>query len=249
MDDRQDGDPLRRIPSPHTMVGRTVHQRVVLALRTAIVDGGLPPGFRLRQTDIAQVMGVSVTPVREALRDLTAEGLVRLDAHRGGVVMDIDLADFLEVRMLMDALWPLLARRAARRISTAQIAALWALQHRIEADPRSYPTLNAELHDLIVDAAQAPRTAVMLATLQVSSGRVLAKALGETAPHRLDEGIREHRSILTALEAHDEQAAIEAVLAHQRPTWDAVEAALRAQSPSPVIMPEPALRPERSSRT
>lgn len=231
MDGTQDTDPLRRIPSPHDMVGRTVHQRVVLALRTAIVDGALPAGFRLRQTDIAQVMGVSVTPVREALRDLAAEGLVRLDAHRGGVVMDIDLADFLEVRMLMDALWPLLARQAARRITPVQIATLWDLQHRIEADPAAYPGLNAELHALIVAAAAAPRTAAMLATLQVAAGRVLSKALGETAPHRLDEGILEHRTILAALEAHDEQGTVTAVLAHQRPTWDAVEQALRTPSP------------------
>jgi DNA-binding GntR family transcriptional regulator len=224
-----DIDLLQAIPSPHTMVGRTVQERVLVSLRGAIVSGTLPAGYRLRQTDIAVAMGVSVTPVREALRDLAAEGLVRLDAHRGGVVMDIDLADFTEVRALLDTLWPVLARSAAERITEPQIAALWALQHRIEADPASYPVLNLELHAMIVDAARSPRTRAMLATLQVAAERVVARALGETAPHRLEEGIREHRTILAALEAHDPQAAVEAVLAHQRPTWDAVETALRAE--------------------
>jgi DNA-binding GntR family transcriptional regulator len=223
-------DLLQAIPSPHAMVGRTVQERVLLSLRSAIVSGTLPAGYRLRQTDIAAALGVSVTPVREALRDLTAEGLVRLDAHRGGVVVGIDLADFTEVRALMDTLWPLLARMAAERITEPQVAALWALQRRIEADPPSYPQLNAQLHAMIVDAARAPRTKAMLATLQVSADRVLARALGETAPHRLAEGIREHRAILAALEAHDPQASAAAVLAHQRPTWDAVEVALRAET-------------------
>jgi DNA-binding GntR family transcriptional regulator len=219
---------LDRIRSPHGMIGRTVHERVLAALRAAVVDGVLPAGYHLRQTDIARSMQVSVTPVREALRDLAGEGLVRLDAHRGAVVVGIDLDEFIEIRLLLDTLWPVLARLAAERVTESEIAAMWDLQRRIEAEPSAYMMYNSVFHDMIAAAARAPRITAMIGTLRVATDRVLQQALGSTAPHRLHEGIEEHRPILAALEAHDADALVDAVMAHQKPTWDAVEASIRA---------------------
>jgi DNA-binding GntR family transcriptional regulator len=198
-----------------------------------VLSGLLPPSLHLRQTDIAQALGVSVTPVREALRDLAGEGLVRLDAHRGAVVSGIELADFMEIRLLLDTLWPLLARLAAERVTEPEIAAMWDLQRSIEADPSTYLALNADFHGRIGAAARAPRITAMLGSLRVATDRVLTTALGGAAPHRLHEGIEEHVAILAALEARDPDAAVAAVMAHQQPTWDAVEAVVRRAETGP----------------
>jgi DNA-binding GntR family transcriptional regulator len=219
---------LEQIPSPDTMLGKTVHERVREALRTSVVEGILPPSFRLRQSDIATSLGVSVTPVREALRDLAAEGLIRMDAHRGAVVRSIDLAEFIEIRLLLDALWPVCVRLATERITEEEISVMEALQTRIERHPRDYVKLNTEFHDIISHAARAPRVQGMIDSLRVATNQVLRTALGTAAPNRLHEGIEEHRGILDALRRRDAEAMVLATMAHQTPTWDAVEVMIRS---------------------
>lgn len=224
----RDADVLTLIPSPDTMFGKTVHERVRESLRTSVVEGLLPAGFRLRQSDIASSLGVSVTPVREALRDLAAEGLIRMDAHRGAVVRSIDLAEFIEIRLLLDALWPVCVRLATQRITEDEIATMESLQQKIEKHPKDYVRLNAEFHDIVSQAARAPRVESMLDSLRVATNQVLRTALGAAAPNRLHEGIEEHRAILDALRRRDEDAMIAATMAHQTPTWDAVEVMIRS---------------------
>ncbi|WEO77855.1 GntR family transcriptional regulator [Cryobacterium sp. SO2] len=224
----RDSTILEQIPSPDVMLGKTVHERVREALRTSVIEGILPPSFRLRQSDIATSLGVSVTPVREALRDLAAEGLIRMDAHRGAIVRSIDLAEFIEIRLLLDALWPVCVRLATERISDQEIAIMEALQAKMEKHPKDYVLLNAEFHEIISQAARAPRVQAMLDSLRVATNQVLRTALGTAAPNRLHEGIEEHRGILDALRRRDADAMILATMAHQTPTWDAVEAMIRS---------------------
>jgi DNA-binding GntR family transcriptional regulator len=224
----RDSTVLEQIPSPDAMFGKTVHERVREALRSSLVEGILPPGFRLRQSDIASSLGVSVTPVREALRDLSAEGFIQMDAHRGAIVRTIDLEEFIEIRLLLDALWPVCVRLAAERITDDQIARMRALQTRMEKHPKDYVKLNAEFHDIVSQAARAPRVDSMLDSLRVATNQVLRTALGTAAPNRLHEGIEEHRAILDALERHDADAVVAATMAHQTPTWDAVESMIRS---------------------
>lgn len=102
---------------------QTAHQFTLDVLRTAILDGSLPAGTPLVQTDIAQQLDVSTTPVREALRELSAEGLVRVDAHRGAVVQGLSIADIreiFEVRLLLE---PEVFRRATHNLSDDEIVA------------------------------------------------------------------------------------------------------------------------------
>ncbi len=223
-----DSTVLEQIPSPDAMIGKTVHERVREALRISVIEGILPPSFRLRQSDIASSLGVSVTPVREALRDLAAEGLIRMDAHRGAMVRSIDLDEFIEIRLLLDALWPVCVRLAATRITDEEIATMEALQVRMEKHPREYVKLNAEFHEILSHAARAPRVQSMLDSLRVATNQVLRTALGTAAPNRLHEGIEEHRQILDALRRHDTDALVAATMAHQTPTWDAVEVMIRS---------------------
>jgi DNA-binding GntR family transcriptional regulator len=228
----RDSAVLERIPSPDLMLGKTVHERVRESLRTAVIDGVLPPAFRLRQSDIASSLGVSVTPVREALRDLASEGLIRMDAHRGAVVRSIDLDEFIEIRLLLDTLWPVCVRLTVERITDAEVERMIDLQKRMEKRPSDYILLNAEFHDIMSLAARAPRIKAMLDSLRVGTDQILRTALGTVAPNRLHEGIEEHKAILDALVRRDADDLVTAIMVHQTPTWDAVEATIRSAQAS-----------------
>ena len=111
---------------------RTVHEYVLKSLRDAIIDGRLTGGTHLVQTDLATQFEVSITPVREALRDLATEGLVAFDPHRGALVRILDLDEVREVYELRMALEPLMVRRVIERITSEQLAHADELRHQME---------------------------------------------------------------------------------------------------------------------
>jgi DNA-binding GntR family transcriptional regulator len=209
----------------------TVHERVRETLRNEILSGALRPGEHLRQSALAAELQVSVSPVREALRDLAAEGFVRFDPRRGASVRMVDLAEFLEIRTLMETLEPLAARLAAERITADELDRMRALQERLELvrTPEEYTPLNTAFHDVLTDATRSPRLQAFVESLNGSSQLVVAAAL-DAVPHRVEQAVAEHRPMLAALAARDPEALTSAALAHRRPTWDAVEAIVRRQA-------------------
>src|SRR3954454_19257742 len=129
--------------------------RVRDLLEEAILGGELKPGERLRAEALAQRFGTSRTPIREALLQLEAHGLVEVEPNRGAVVKAFDrddLQDLYEVRALIE---PHAAARAATRISEVGVARLEAL-----CDEADQLVANEEFHRLILDAAQSPRLTV-----------------------------------------------------------------------------------------
>lgn len=219
-------DAYRLIPSPDKMPGRTVHERVREALRASVLDGTLAADSRLRQVEIADRLGVSVTPVREALRDLAADGLVKLDAHRGAIVASMSLEEFVEIRLLMEALEPVWAALVVRNITDEELERATRLQERMTLHPDEYLEINGEFHDLLTAAARAPRLLSMLGALRASSAAVVRRAVGHD-PERVNHGIKEHWPLLDGLRARDPDAVSTAILDHLRPTWDLVERIMR----------------------
>lgn len=206
----------------------TVHERVRGILRHDILSGVLRPGEHLRQSALAAELQVSVAPVREALRDLAAEGFVRFDPRRGATVRLVDLQEFLEIRMLVETVEPLAAKLAVQRVTPDEIAEMARLQGELEqvSTPEAYAPLDRALHDVLVTATRSPRLQSIVDALDGSSMLVVAAA-PDLPPRRVAEAVAEHRPILAALGARDADALAEASLAHRRPTWDAVEAAIR----------------------
>src|SRR4051794_14097012 len=126
--------------------------RVRDLLEEAILEGELKPGERLRAEALAQRFGTSRTPIREALLQLEAHGLVEVEPNRGAVVRTFDrddLKDLYEVRALIE---PRAAARAATRIGGDALARLDAL-----CDEDDQLIANEEFHRIILDAAQSPR--------------------------------------------------------------------------------------------
>ena len=99
----------------------TAHSYVLERLRRAILDGDLPGGTRLRQVELASEFAVSITPVREALRDLAGEGLVVFDPHRGSTVRRLDLEEVREIYEMRIALEPIMVRRMIGKVDTDRL--------------------------------------------------------------------------------------------------------------------------------
>lgn len=211
---------------------RTVHERVRQVLREDILSGVLRPGEHLRQSALAAELRVSVAPVREALRDLAAEGFVRFDPRRGASVRQVDLEEFGEIRGLLEAVEPFVAELLVRRATPDDVAELSRLQDELErtGSPDRFRSLDTAFHDVLLRATRSPRVQAVVESLQGACALVVVAAQRDL-PHQVERAVREHRPLLAALVARDAAALTEASLAHRRPVWDAVEAAVRPGAP------------------
>jgi DNA-binding GntR family transcriptional regulator len=198
---------------------RTAHEFVRDTLRRAILSGALAGGARLVQADIASQLKVSTTPVREALRDLIADGLILFDPHRGAIVRGLDMAELLDVYEIRKALEPLAIRKAALRITDEELTNAEALQSRMDAeeDPATWAELNSQFHSVLERAAGSPRLQSIVKSLQDVSAIYVAHCL-KVDRRRMTAGNREHRNLLAALRRHDPDKAGQVLVAHLEAT-------------------------------
>lgn len=183
----------------------TAHQSALTALRRAILSGELEGGRRLVQTDIADQLGLSITPVREALRQLATEGLLRFDSYRGAVVHVPDAAELIEVYEMATALIPLLAAKAASRVTDSDVAAAAAFHDVMLASSGDLPRwvdANREFHAAVHAAARSPRLEGVVASLGYVAAPLIAQRL-RSEPGLIDVSNKEHAAILAAFRAGD----------------------------------------------
>ncbi|EHL95388.1 transcriptional regulator, GntR family [Acetobacteraceae bacterium AT-5844] len=199
-------------------------ERAYQAIRQKIMDGSFPPGSPLREEMLAAEIGVSRTPVRDALRRLLADGLVESTRNYGTFVTEITGDDLHEVYHLRAMLEGYAARRAAQRITAEELAELGRLADEMEnmegpAEARiaRFSTLNRDFHLTIVRAARSRRLEGML-------GWVLQVPLVLLKQYRMQEWVniersnRQHREIIEALAAHNAEWAGLLVSAHLNAT-------------------------------
>jgi DNA-binding GntR family transcriptional regulator len=179
-------------------------------LRDAILNGRLPAGARLRQMDLAGRLGISRTPIRDALGRLHQEGLIEL-LPRGGVrVVLLDLDEAVELYDLREVLDGLASRLAARHASAETIARLEKALARMaqcveRQDANQWFPAHVAFHDAIFRAA-GHRRLLGLASLVRLSIRHFHPLLLK-AEHRLRDAYGEHREILAAIRARDAEGA------------------------------------------
>ena len=190
---------------------------VFQTLRQAILRGELKPGERLMEIHLAQKLGVSRTPVREAIHKLELEGLVLMIPRKGAVVAEITLRDLEEVLEVRMALEELAVRSACRRINEEQLKELKALADGFKqtlsgADVSAYVEADVALHDAIYAATGNSRLVQMLSNLREQMYRYRMEYLKDRKSHsRLAV---EHEEILAALENRDEAAAVRLMRYH-----------------------------------
>ncbi len=179
---------------------------LVDALEQAIVTGALAPGARLDETTLAERYGVSRTPVREALNQLAASGLVELRPRRGAAVAAPDLKQLLEMFEVMAELEGLCGRLAARRMSNAERGVLRDAHRACErlvaaGDSDGYYAANVEFHEAIYTGCHNRFLAEQTRALR--NRLAPYRRLQLRRVHRIDESFAEHAAVLAAIVAGD----------------------------------------------
>ncbi|GHF74211.1 GntR family transcriptional regulator [Seohaeicola zhoushanensis] len=184
----------------------SLHDQIVEHLREAIISGDLAPGDKVNERELCDRLGVSRTPLREAIKVLSNEGLIRLTPRYGATVAPLTLDDLDEVFPIMGALEALAGELACASIEDAEIAEVERLHHRMvehyrKGEMKPYFECNQAIHEVILVAA---RNATLSATMRGLAGRVRrARYLANMSPERWAKAVAEHEEILAALKARD----------------------------------------------
>ena len=202
-----------RVPDlpPRSQLSEWVARHV----RNRIFDGSYPAGSYVRLDQLAAELGVSVTPVREALVGLRAEGLLDQQPHRGFVVLPVTRRDITDVSDVQAHIGGELAARAAAGIGSEQLGELERIQALLEdayarADADRAVALNHEFHRLINVAADSPKLAQLMSQItRYAPESVFPLVAGWPTRSR-----RHHRRVLAALKHRDPQAARAAMAEH-----------------------------------
>lgn len=215
--------------SPAVSAEEEAYQHLLQGIRL----GTLKPGERLLTEDIAQRIGMSRMPVREALRRLGAEGLVTVRPNRGAVVRGLSAREVDEVFDMRAALEGLAASRAARHATEADVRGLERLLDRMaecESDMGEWVTLHRQFHETICRIADSPRLASQISSLH-SIVEPLMRVWLENAlqPARARTS---HADILVALRAHDSKAAGEIMRRHVSGTTATILEAMARETPA-----------------
>jgi len=195
-------------------------------LRELIVSGEVLVGAPLRQDELAQELGVSRTPLREAIARLAAEGLVTSDPHRGAVVCKPSVDELRETYEIREVLEVLAGRLAAERCTSQHIDALAGLLDEFEGAPSvdQWAQLNTRFHMSMYAVSGRQQLCKLIATMRNRSElfvRVLV-----ASPGRSKRAEDDHRRIVTALSASDPDAVEAEIRSHLRVTVDSVTAVL-----------------------
>ena len=199
------------------MIHNSLHDEVAAQLRERIFSGELAPGAFLDEVALAAQLKISRTPLREALKVLTAEGLVRHEPRRGCFVNQVTTQDLDEIFPVIALLEGRCAHEAALHASDADLEALEALHEKLARHARArrindYYAVNFEIHEAIIALADNRWLAQVIGDLRKIVR--LARLQQLHAPGRLDQSLAEHLTVFAALKARDAEGAEAAMRTH-----------------------------------
>jgi DNA-binding GntR family transcriptional regulator len=210
-------------PATDTRIAvQTKAEAVYQELRARILDGSHAPGSTLNQEALAATLGLSITPLREALRRLESENLVRLEAHRTLTVAPLSAREVRQLYAVRLQLDPFAAELAAANASAATLDEIDLLARLgTEATTHARLAANRRFHQTIYQAAANGVLADLLDRLWDQTDRYRLLALQDERHERTAE--REHREISTALRARDGRRVAELMRSHVEATLRLVE--------------------------
>lgn len=232
----------------HPIAHRALYQEVAERLRRLIYDGELALGAWIDEQALAKEFGISRTPLREALKVLHGEGLVRLTPRRGSFVAgELTSTDLDELFPVMALLEGRCAYEAVRKATPGDVRALEAIHARLErlaarGDVAAYYENNYAFHEAIQRLAANPWLSRIVSELR----RFLKLLRGRQlrVPGRLEASLEEHRQIMAALRRGDAARAERIMRAHLM----AQRAALAVQEQAAAVAPGDAAAPRRRRR-
>ncbi|WP_299359804.1 GntR family transcriptional regulator [uncultured Paracoccus sp.] len=215
--------PLRR---------KSLHEELTQALQELIIRGDLQPGKKVPEKDLCALYGVSRTPLREALKVLAMDGLVRLEPNHGAWVSQITIEDLDEVFPVMAALEALAGELACRNITDDEVRAIRVLHDRMVAHYEAheldgYFATNQQIHEAILAAA---RNATLSAQYRSLAARVRrARYVANMTPERWARATEEHEAIMRCLEDRNAEGLSAILKQHLRNKLETVREWLLAQ--------------------
>ncbi len=199
------------------VIHNSLHHEVAAQLRERIFAGDLAPGAFLDEVALAEQFKISRTPLREALKVLTAEGLVRHEPRRGCFVNQVTAQDLDQIFPVIALLEGRCAYEAAVNASAADLEALQALHDKLARHARArrineYYAINFEIHEAIIRLADNRWLEQVIGDLRKIVK--LARLQQLHAPGRLDQSLAEHLAVFAALKARDAEGAEAAMRTH-----------------------------------
>ncbi len=196
---------------------RSIQDIVFNTIRDEIFAGDLKPGDALNTVELSKRLGVSRTPVREALNRLVASGLVVNERHRGAHVRKLSLNEVVEIYYIRAALAGVAARLATTHLTESDTKRLFTLCDEMDRDleknrPEAMLAKNYEFHKIVYSTAQSPRLEALVTEYYRQSD--FYRTLGLELPGRFAEISREHRNIAEGLVSGDKDRAEAAAREH-----------------------------------
>ena len=205
---------------------RSKKDLVVAEIRLAILNGELAPGARLVIDDLAEDLGVSTIPVREALQQLHADGYVVFEPFIGARVAEIKAESIVEVFTLLEAMEVVSSRIACRRLKSAELDQLEAIVTRMDAltsDAEAWSQENRHFHEFICAHAGTPLIASLIVKVLDHWDRLHRHLLKEVFVDHLPIAQKQHWQILNAIRSGDADRVENLVRKHNQSALRAYE--------------------------
>lgn len=204
---------------------QSLHEQVAGRIRDMIIEGVLEPGTRINEAELIRQLGVSRTPLREALRTLAAEGLVEIQPSRGSRVRRLTREDVFSMLEVLAELERLAGRLTCERASDHEIAEVLALheemlRHYEKRDRLPYYKLNQEIHARIAALSQNAMLVEIQRNIQSRLKRI--RFIGNRSPQAWGDAVAEHREMAAALAARDGERLGNTLSRHLMNTWERV---------------------------
>ena len=215
------------VPKPHS----TLHAQVAHELRQMLVENRIAPGAKLNERELCDVLKVSRTPLREAIKMLAAEGLVDLLPNRGAIAVALTQADVFNTFEVMAALEAVSGALAAQRITEAELSEIKAKHFEMLAaytrrDLSAYYQLNAQIHLAINLSAKNPVLSVTCSQLNARLQALRFRSNQDDDKWHI--AVREHGEMLDALSRRDSASLAVIMQTHLLHKRDVVLALMQA---------------------
>jgi DNA-binding GntR family transcriptional regulator len=207
----------------------SLHEAIVARVRDMIIEGTLAPGTRVHEGNLGGELGVSRTPLREALKFLASEGLLELSPGRGAVVRQFSPKDVQDSLVVLGDLEGLAGRLACEQATDMEIQEVRHLHDRMmqlyaSRDRLPYFKLNQSIHSAILRLSKNEALIYVHGILQARLRRI--RYIGNEGPEKWAGAVADHEAIIDALEARDPERLSKVLNAHMERTWERVRNAL-----------------------
>ena len=204
----------------------TLHDRVVSRLRDMIIEGQIPAGLRIHEGTLCQQLGISRTPLREALKVLATEGLVELIPGRGARVRKLTAKDVQDMLSVLGVLENLAGVLTCQKATDAEIQEIRRLHDEMIAfyaagDSLPYFKRNQQIHALMIAFSGNEALASVHDILQARMKRI--RYIGDQKQDTWAAAVADHETMIAALEARDGERLSAALVEHLSSTWERVK--------------------------